>query len=189
MLLAAAALALAWANSPWKGGYLSLWETEVSVAVGDTVRTLDLRHVVNEALMALFFFVVGLEVKRELAAGELRTAKKAALPALAALGGMVVPAVLYAAVNLGAPGDAGWGVPMATDIAFAVGVLALLGPRVPSALKLFLLTLAIVDDIGAILVIAVFYAGHFEPTALAAAAAVVAAVVALQPARQLRGLP
>lgn len=183
VLLVAAAVALVWANSPWKGGYLSLWETEITLAVGDTVRTLDLRHLVNEALMALFFFVVGLEVKRELVAGELRSPQKAALPALAALGGMVVPAALYAAVNLGAPGDEGWGVPMATDIAFAVGVLALLGPRAPSALKLFLLTLAIVDDIGAILVIAVFYAGQFEPTALAAAAAVVGAVIALRVTR------
>jgi NhaA family Na+:H+ antiporter len=183
VLLAAALVALAWANSPWKAGYLSLWETEITVAVGDTVRTLDLRHVVNEALMALFFFVVGLEIKRELVAGELHSPRKAALPALAALGGMVVPAALYAGINLGAPGAAGWGVPMATDIAFAVGVLALLGPRVPPSLKLFLLTLAIVDDIGAIVVIAVFYAGHVDMTALASGAAVLAAVVALRVSR------
>ncbi len=114
-------------------------------------------HWVNDALMTVFFFVVGLEIKRELVVGELRDRQRAALPAIAALGGMVIPALVFVAVNVGGGGLDGWAIPMATDIAFAVGVLALLGPRVPSSLKLFLLTLAIVDDIGAIVVIALFY--------------------------------
>jgi NhaA family Na+:H+ antiporter len=188
VLVVVAALAVAWANSPWRAGYASLWATEVRVSVGDVERTLDLRHVVNEALMALFFFVVGLEIKRELVAGELRTWRRAALPAIAAVGGMVVPALLFAAVNTGAEGSRGWGVPMATDIAFAVGVLALLGPRIPASLKVFLLTLAIVDDIGAIIVIALVYSGDVSAAPLAAAAAALGAVVALQRAR-VRWLP
>ena len=127
--MGAAVVALVWANSGWKASYGSLWTTEVSLRLGGTELHADLRHVVNEGLMALFFFLVGLEVKRELVAGELRSWRNASLPAVAALGGMVVPAALYTLVNLGAEGVDGWGVPMATDIAFAVGVVALLGPR------------------------------------------------------------
>ena len=132
VLLAGAIIALVWANSPWKSTYESLWSTKLSLAIGDASVSEDLRHWVNEGLMALFFLVVGLEIKRELVAGELRAWRTAALPALAALGGMVVPAVLYTAVNLGQEGAGGWGIPMATDIAFALGVLALLGSRINS---------------------------------------------------------
>jgi Na+:H+ antiporter, NhaA family len=180
VLLVAAVAALVWANSPWRDSYVSLWTTEASLAVGDTELHADLRHVVNEALMALFFFFVGLEIKRELVAGELRSWRTAALPAVAALGGMVVPALLYASVNVGGEGAAGWGVPMATDIAFAVGVLALLGPRVPVALKVFLLSLAIVDDIGAIVVIAAFYSDAIEMGALAVGVGLIGVVAVMK---------
>jgi len=139
----------------------------------------DLHHWVNDALMAVFFFVVGLEIKRELVEGELRDPRTAAMPAIAALGGMVVPALLFVLVSAGTAGSRGWGIPMATDIAFAIGVVALLGQRVPASLKLFLLTLAIVDDIGAILVIGVFYSSGLEPRFLLAALALVAVIVLL----------
>ena len=180
VLLVAAAIALIWANSPFAHSYTALWETELAIDIGGTVRSMDLRHFVNEALMALFFFVVGLEIKRELVTGELRTWQRAALPAVAAVGGMIVPALLYLAVNAGSAGARGWGVPMATDIAFAVGVLALLGSRVPPNLKIFLLTLAIVDDIGAILVIALVYSGDVNFIALAVVAGLILAMAALR---------
>ena len=183
VLLAAAAVALVWANSPWQDGYRRLWGTEVSVGIGTFLVVEDLRHWVNDGLMAIFFFVVGLEIKRELVVGELRRWRTAALPAVAALGGMVVPALVYAAANAGGAGSSGWGIPMATDIAFALGVVALLGRRVPGPLKLFLLTLAIVDDIGAIAVIAVFYSSGLEPAWLLLAAGLVGVMVALRQAR------
>ena len=132
-MLVAAGVALAWANSPWRAGYEALWTTPASVAVGHLVLAEDLRHWVNDGLMAIFFFVVGLEIKREVVVGELREWRTAALPVLAALGGMVVPVLLYAAVNQGGAGAHGWGVPMATDIAFALGVVSLLGSRVPAS--------------------------------------------------------
>ncbi len=170
LLLLATAIALIWANSQWSDSYHHLWETEVDIAIGSWMpflhngHGLSLELWVNDALMALFFFVVGLEIKAELVVGDLRDPKIAALPAIGALGGMIVPAGLYFLLNLGGEGIDGWGIPMATDIAFAVGVLALLGNSVPRKLKLFLLTLAIVDDIGAILVIAIFYTSsiHFN---------------------------
>ena len=177
LLVLAAAAALLWANSPWKGAYEALWASRVSIGVAGHVLDLDLRHWMNDGLMTLFFFVVGLEIKRELAEGELNDVRKAALPACAALGGMVVPAVLFAVINRSGPGRSGWGIPMATDIAMALGVLTLLGSRVNPSLKLFLLALAIVDDIGAILVIAVFYSSGIDGTALAIAALLVAAVI------------
>ena len=178
-LLVAALVALAWANSPWRASYEAVWHTELSVDLGRLSLQADLRHWVNEGLMALFFLVVGLEVKRELVRGDLRDPRKAALPALAAAGGMIVPAVIFLAVNPGGEAGRGWGIPMATDIAFAVGVVALLGQRVPSSLKLFLLTLAVVDDIGAILVIAVFYTGDLQPAFLALAGLFVVVMVAV----------
>jgi NhaA family Na+:H+ antiporter len=180
VLLAATAAALLWANSPWKAGYDTLWDTRVVVDVGWLHFSESLRAVVNDGLMTVFFFVVGLEIKRELVAGELREPQAVGLPVLAALGGMVVPAAIYAAFNAGGPGSAGWGVPMATDIAFAVGVVALLGDRIPGPLRLYLLTLAIVDDIGAILVIAAFYSAGLSWPWLGAAAGGLCAVVALR---------
>jgi NhaA family Na+:H+ antiporter len=175
LLLVATAVALLWANIA-TDSYESFWSTGIDIVVGGTHilqhegHALGLDLWVNDVLMALFFFVVGLEIKIEMAVGELANPKVAALPAIAALGGMLVPAVIYFAINAGGSGSGGWGVPMATDIAFAVGVLVLLGPRVPYRLKLFLLTLAIADDIGAIIVIALFYSGGLAFGWLAAAA-------------------
>jgi len=157
LLMVCTGVALAWANSPWSDSYVHLWETRLSFSLGEAGISKSLHHWINDGLMAVFFFVVGLEIKREFQVGELASARQAALPLAAAVGGMAVPALLYAAVNAGGPAASGWGVPMATDIAFALGVLSLLGPRVPLVLKVFLAALAIVDDLGAVLVIAVFY--------------------------------
>lgn len=168
-LMAAAAVAFTWANTPWSSAYFQLLETPVAVAVGDAGLHKPLLLWINDGLMALFFLMVGLEVKREIAQGELSSLRKAALPVAAALGGMVVPALLYAALNLGGPGQAGWAIPMATDIAFALGVLALLGDRVPTSLKIFLAALAVADDIGAVTVIALFYTSKLSLTVLAIA--------------------
>jgi Na+:H+ antiporter, NhaA family len=176
-------VALVWANSPWHGAYERLFGTELTLRVGSFALTGDLTHWINDGLMTVFFFVAGLEIKRELVAGELRDRRTAALPVVAAAGGMVVPALVYLACNAGGPGASGWGVPMATDIAFALGVVAVLGSRVPAPLKLFLLTLAIVDDIGAIVVIAVFYSGVIEVRWVVGAVAVVGAVVLLRSRR------
>lgn len=157
LLLLATAVALFWANSAWSDSYGEFWHMHVSLAVGSWHLDMSLAHFVNDGLMALFFFVVGLEIKRELVTGELSDRRAAVLPAIAAVGGMVVPALFFVMFTWGSDGVGGWGIPMATDIAFAVGVVALLGNRVSPRLKLFLLTLAIVDDIGAIAVIAIFY--------------------------------
>lgn len=180
LLLSAAAIALAWANSPWRSAYEDLWTTVVTVRLGDWVLSEDLRHWVNDALMALFFLVVGLEMKRELLTGELRHPRAAAVPVIAAIGGMVLPAVIYLVLNATGDGSRGWGIPMATDIAFALGVLTLAARSAPPSIKPFLLTLAIVDDIGAILVIAVFYSDGVSVPALLLAAVLVALIVALQ---------
>ncbi|HEX2208114.1 MAG TPA: Na+/H+ antiporter NhaA [Longimicrobium sp.] len=168
VLIACTLLAVAWANSPWADSYHHLWETKLAFALGPWAISHTIHHWINDGLMAVFFFLVGLEIKREALIGELRSLRKAALPAAAALGGMVVPALLYFALNAGGAGAHGWGIPMATDIAFALGVLALMGPRVPLALKVFLTALAIVDDIGAVLVIALFYTGEIAWGALGA---------------------
>jgi NhaA family Na+:H+ antiporter len=157
VLVAVTAIAMVSANSPWHGEYHDLWHTPVGFGVGRWSFVQPLHFWVNDVLMTIFFFVVGLEIRREIHAGELADWKRAALPLAAALGGMLVPAAIYMALNHGRAGEPGWGVPMATDIAFAVGVLALLGPRVPGALRILLLALAVIDDIGAILVIAIFY--------------------------------
>lgn len=157
VLLACTLLALIVANSPWSEWYAEIWQTRVGFTVGGFELYKPLLLWINDGLMTVFFFVVGLEIKREIAFGELADPRKAALPAAAAIGGMVVPAVVYFFVQGGGPGVRGWGIPMATDIAFVVGFLTLLGNRVPFGLKILLLTLAIVDDIGAILVIAVAY--------------------------------
>jgi NhaA family Na+:H+ antiporter len=167
-LVLAAAAALVWANASAES-YGSFWDNELTVGVGSLAISEDLKHWVNDALMAIFFFVVGLEIKRELVTGELRDRKAAALPIFAAMGGVVLPAAIFLAVTAGGPGSDGWGIPMATDIAFAVGVLALLGDRVSAGVKLLVLTIAIVDDILAISVIALFYSDDLSPLWLLAA--------------------
>lgn len=158
LIIIFALIALVVVNSPFGSAYENIWQTYLTLGIDPFTISQDLRHWVNEGLMAFFFLVVGLEIKREVTSGELRKPKQAILPIAAAIGGMIVPAVIYFAFNLNPETIRGWGIPIATDIAFAVGVLSLLGKRVPLSLKLFLLTLAIVDDIGAIFVIALFYA-------------------------------
>jgi NhaA family Na+:H+ antiporter len=178
VLVGAAVAALIWANV-WPASYESVWSTELRIEVGTYRFAEDLGHLVNDLLMGLFFFVVGMEIKRELVVGSLRDPRAVALPAIAALGGMVVPASIYLAFNAGGAGQRGWGIPMATDVAFALGVVAVLGRRVPPSIKVLLLTLAIADDIGSIAVIAMFYASDVEPEFLlyAAVAAILVAAV------------
>ena len=184
VMLLAAAVALIWANSPWSDSYHELLESHIKIQFAGLI-TLDepLEAWINDALMVVFFFVVGLEIKRELVVGELRRPSAALLPAFAAVGGMAVPALFYVAWNAGGDGAAGWGIPMATDIAFAVGVVSLLGSRVSSSLKIFLLTLAIVDDIGAIIVIAIFYTNDLSSGWLIVAFAVVVLLALMRLAR------
>jgi len=167
LLVATAVIALLWVNSPWAPTYEHLLHAPVSVGFGEHIFTRTVHFWINEILMVVFFFVVGLEVRRELFEGELSRPRRAALPVAAALGGMLVPAAIYILLNAGSPAICGWGVPMATDIAFAVGILALLGRRVPAALRVMLLALAIIDDIGAILVIALFYSSGVAWSGLA----------------------
>ena len=157
LLLAATVAAMVWANSPWAESYETFWRTPVSLVVGSHALTETLLEWINDGLMAMFFFVIGLEIKREILVGELASFRQAALPLTAAFGGAMLPAVLYSTLNTPGPGAPGWGIPMATDIAFALGILALLGSRVPLALKIFLTALAIADDLLAVLVIALFY--------------------------------
>jgi NhaA family Na+:H+ antiporter len=157
VLLICTVIALFWANSPWNNTYHAIWQIKLTVGLDNFSLSKPLWLWINDGLMAIFFFVVGLEIKRELLTGELASVRKAILPAAAALGGMVVPAGIYFAFNVGGYGANGWGIPMATDIAFALGVLTLLGQRIPLSLKVFLTALAIVDDLGAVLVIAIFY--------------------------------
>ena len=171
VLLVAAIAALVLANSPVANSVEHFWETSIGLSFGSVSFQQSIEWWVNDGLMTIFFFVVGLEIKQELVVGELREPRRAALPVIAALGGMVVPALLFVSINSGRASVSGWGIPMATDIAFAVGVLALLGRRVPPPLRLFLLTLAIVDDIGGIIVIAVVYSSGVQAAWLTAAAA------------------
>lgn len=160
VLLACTIIALVVANVPALRHLQDIWNIRAGVNFGSFSLEMSLLHWVNDALMAIFFFVVGLEIKREMMVGELSSLKKATLPIFAALGGMLVPAAIYIFFNGGTPTANGWGIPMATDIAFAVGVISILGKRCPSALKIFLLALAIVDDLGAIIVLAIFYPSH-----------------------------
>lgn len=179
LLVVAAAVALVWANSGWSDSYFEFWGTEAFFEIGGFEIHLTLKEWVNDAAMVLFFFVVGLEIKRELTQGELRDPRQAALPIVGAIGGMIAPALIFTLFNGGGAGADGWGIPMATDIAIVMGVVALLGSRAPSWLKLFLLALAIVDDLGAIMVIAVFYSEgvSFDWLALAIGAFAFAAII------------
>jgi len=170
VLLACTILALVWANSPAAASYEELTQTYVGISWGDHAFKLSLQHWINDLLMAVFFFVVGLEIKREMVLGELSSFKQAILPVTAAIGGMVVPAAIYLMFNASGEGQSGWGIPMATDIAFALGILAIFGKRVPLGLKVFLTALAIADDMGAVLVIALFYTEKVSVSALVVAA-------------------
>jgi NhaA family Na+:H+ antiporter len=170
LLLACTVAALVLANSPLAGAYDQILHITIGVSWGDAALKLTLHHWVNDGLMVIFFFVVGLEIKRELVVGQLSSLRRAALPVAAAAGGMLAPAALYAALNAGGEGAAGWGIPMATDIAFALGVLAIFGSRAPVGLKVFLTALAIADDLGAVLVIALFYTSSIRIWGLAVAA-------------------
>lgn len=169
LLLASTAAALIWANSPWADSYEKLWHVSLSFGFGRFLLAQDLHHWINDGLMCIFFFVVGLEIKREVLTGELSSFRRAALPFAAALGGVTIPAAIYVAFNYGTEDVQGWAVPMATDIAFALGVLALLGSRVPVSVKVFVTALAIVDDIVAVLIIAVFYTESISIVSLIAA--------------------
>lgn len=179
LLLFFAIVAIVWANSPWANDYFNLWSTYVTTGFGGWEISKPLLLWVNDGLMAIFFFLVGLEIKREMLVGELADLKKAAFPMAAALGGMVVPALLYVSITGGTEFVSGWGVPMATDIAFALGILALLGSRVPVSLKIFLTALAIVDDLGAVMVIALFYTSELAVGALLIAGVTLAVLVTL----------
>lgn len=179
VLLVATVGAVVWANAT-PHGYADVWGHSVTIGVAGAAKTLELRHWVSEGLMTLFFFLVGLEVRRELTTGDLRDRRAASVPVGAAIGGMVVPAALYLAVTAGSPVARGWGVPIATDIVFAVGAVALLGARAAPGLRTVLLAIAVVDDVGAILVIAFFYAGTIEAAWLLAALGVVAGTVGLR---------
>lgn len=167
LLIACTIIALVWANSSWGDSYIALWNTLITVGPEGGAISKPLILWINDGLMAIFFFVVGLEIKREVLVGELSSPRKAALPVAAALGGLALPGIIYFTINAGTPGVSGWAIPTATDIAFALGVLALLGSRIPTSLKVFLTALAIVDDIGAVLIIALFYTSKLSLTALA----------------------
>ena len=180
LLLLVAVLALIWANSPWAGLYTSLWHTPLGLQLGRFAFERDLHFWINDGLMTVFFFVVGLEIRREIHRGELSELRRAALPIAAALGGMAAPAALFLLFNHGRASSVGWGVPMATDIAFAVGVLTLLGKRVPAALRVLLLALAVIDDVGSILVIAFFYSTELAPVGFVVASAGLLTIVLLQ---------
>ncbi len=180
VLLGATIAALAWSNSPWSDTYESVWTTKLSINIGASGISADLRHWVNEGLMTFFFLVVGLEAKREFDMGELRERRRLAVPVLAALGGMAVPVAIYLAFNAGGAGARGWGAAMSTDTAFALGALALLTPRVATRLRVFLLTLAVVDDLGALVVIATAYTKHLSVSALIVALGLFAVLFALR---------
>ncbi len=178
VLLACVIVAIVWANSPFGSSYYDLWHLHFAVRIGDFVFDKPLEYWINDGLMVIFFFVVGLEIKREVIAGELASPRRAMLPIMAAIGGMLVPAAIFLWFNWGEPGQRGWGIPMATDIAFTLGVMAVLGSRVPTPIKVFLTALAIVDDIGAVLVIAIFYTSGISLLALGIAAVFVVLLIA-----------
>ncbi|HET6512456.1 MAG TPA: Na+/H+ antiporter NhaA, partial [Candidatus Kapabacteria bacterium] len=167
VLLASTVIALIWANSPWAESYEHVWHLPLGFYIGEVGHAMSLAHWINDGLMAIFFLAVGLEIKHELFIGRLSSFRRAALPFVAALGGMIVPAAIYAIFNSGTDAIRGWGIPMATDIAFSLGVIALLGKSIPTSIRVFVAALAIVDDLGAVLVIALFYTAEINFTALA----------------------
>ena len=179
ILIGCIVVALVWANSPWSESYFHLWHASLAVGFAGSLFSEPLHFWINDGLMAVFFLLVGLEIKRETLVGELTSFRRAALPIAAALGGMLVPAAIYLLFNRTGPAAAGWGIPMATDIAFALGVLALLGNRVPSSLRIFLAAFAIADDIGAVLVIALFYTETISAIHLASAGICFAGLIVL----------
>ena len=179
LLIGCTIAALLWTNSRWAASYLHFWHTEVTIGLGSARFSESLHFWINDGMMAVFFFLVGLEIKRQTLIGELASFKRVVLPIAAAIGGMLVPAGLYMLFNHGGPGARGWGIPVATDIAFALGVLALLGDRVPAPLKVFLAALAIVDDLGAVLIIALFYTATISWVSLAVAGGIFAALILL----------
>lgn len=180
LLLGATVAALVWANSPWSASYTTVWSTGAGFHLGDASLDMDLLHWVNDVGMVVFFLIIALEISREVTSGELRDRRTVAVPALGALAGLVVPALIYVAFTAGTDAAHGWGVVMSTDTAFLIGILALFGPRCPDQLRLFLLTLAVVDDIGAIAVMGVFYTPSVHVVPLLVAAVVVVAVVVLR---------
>lgn len=188
LILGAVALALIAANSPLADGYRSIWATHFDIGLGQWALDMDLRHWVNEGLMTIFFLVVGLELSRELDRGELRDHRTAILPIAAAVGGMIVPALIFLAFNLGTSGARGWAIPTATDIALAIGVITLVGKRIPSSIRIFLLTLAIADDILAVFVIGLFYSAGVN-WLLLLLAAVIATVLYLLRNSRFMSLP
>lgn len=188
-LLLAAIIAIVAVNSPWAEKYLAFWEHDLTISIGSFVIAADLRHWINDGLMAIFFLVISLEIKRELVRGELRSMRAAILPVVAAIGGLAVPITIYTFFNNGFEGMHGWGIPMTTDTAFAIGLLALLGRRVPTALKIFLLTAMVVDDVAAITAIAVFYTENLNIVPLTVAGGLVFVILLLHWLRflQMRG--
>lgn len=189
LLLLATALALIWANSAWGSHYDTLWQTKVGFNAGSFSLSKPLILWINDGLMAVFFFVVGLEIKREIQVGELSRPRQALFPIVAAFGGMLVPALIYISFNYGGAAEHGWGIPMATDIAFALGILSLMGKRAPLGLKIFLTAVAIVDDIGAVLVIAMFYSGSLQTGALLAAGVIFLLLILLNRLKVRSPLP
>jgi NhaA family Na+:H+ antiporter len=189
LLLICAIIALILANSALSEAYFHFWETELEIGFGQSVFKLPLIEWINDGLMVIFFFVVGLEIKRQLTTGELSRPRKAILPLAAALGGMLIPAAIYLAFNAGGPGEPGWGIPMATDIAFTLGVLALLGSRAPLSIKIFFTALAIADDLGAILVLAIFYSSDIHLVSLLFAALILVVLIILNRIRIYSPLP
>jgi NhaA family Na+:H+ antiporter len=189
LLLLATLIALLWANSALSDRYFQLWQTRLTFSFGGAGLGKYLLAWVNDGLMAIFFFVVGLEIKREVTAGELASLKRAALPLAGAIGGLLTPALAYTVLNLGGPGASGWGIPMATDIAFTLGILTVMGKRVPLSLKVFFTAMAIADDLGAVLVIALFYSSGIQLVALAVGGGFLLALVGLNRARVYSPLP
>jgi NhaA family Na+:H+ antiporter len=180
VLLACAVVALVWANSPWREAYAALWHVPIGIRIGSVGFERDLHFWINDGVMTIFFFVVGLEIRREIHHGELSDLRRAALPLAAALGGMLTPACIFFVINGAHASARGWGIPMATDIAFAVGVLTLLGSRVPASLRILLLALAVIDDVGAILVIAFFYSSGVAPVGFVIVGLALAAILLMQ---------